>query len=158
MHIIMQGGDTVRLRSLDASTIQQQVDDYFAACAADRTEYQLAKGGVSIRETPPSMVGLARFLHCSKETLYRYMSDPSKDEIPSLSAEERTIISDCLHDASDRVEEYTLAHSLQGDIDPKIAAMVLAGYGYRKEPADTTAAVKVYIQGADMQSSDAYSQ
>lgn len=145
-------------RSLDASTIQQQVDDYFAACASDRREYQLARGGISIRETPPTMVGLARWLGCHKDTMYRYMSDPDKDEIPSISVEERKIISDTLHDASDRVEEYTLAHSLQGDIDNKIAAMVLAGYGYRKEPADTTAAVKVYIAGADMQESDAYSQ
>ena len=148
----------MRLRSLDAATIQQQVDDYFAACAADRCEYQLARGGIVIRETPPSMVGLARQLKCSKETLYRYMRDPSEDEIVSLQPEERKVISDCLHDASDRVEEYTLAHSLQGDIDPRIAAMVLAGYGYRKEPADADATVKVYIAGADMQSSDAYSQ
>ena len=148
----------MRLRSLDAATIQQQVDDYFAACSADRREYQLAKGGITVRETPPSMVGLARYLRCSKDTMYRYMSDPDKDEMPSISAEERKLISDCLCDASARVEEYTLSRSLQGDIDPRIAAMVLAGYGYRKEPADTTAAVKVYIQGADMQSSDAYSQ
>ena len=142
-------------RSLDAATIQQQVDDYFAACASDRREYALAKGGIVIRETPPTMVGLARWLRCNKDTLYRYMSD---EPIPSLSDEERNIISDCLHDASARVEEYTLSRSLQGDIDPRIAAMVLAGYGYRKEPADVDATVRVCIAGADMQESDAYSK
>ena len=145
-------------RSLDASTIQQQIDAYFAACASDRREYQLARGGISIRETPPTMVGLARWLGCHKDTMYRYMSDPDKDEIPSISVEERKIISDSLHDASDRVEEYTLSHSLQGDIEPRIAGMVLAGYGYRKEPADTVSTVRISIEGADMQSSDAYSQ
>ena len=72
--------------------------------------------------------------------MYSYMS---VENHASLSAEKTQRIADMLAGARRRIERELITAALNGDCDPRIAALLLSSYGYGKEQTDATVTVRV---------------
>lgn len=124
----------------DPDKLEQLVQDYFNFCDGTRTERVLKSGDIRVRKERPSMAGLADWLNVSRDTLYSYMS---VENHASLSAEKTQRIADMLAGARRRIERELITAALNGDCDPRIAALLLSSYGYGKEQTDATVTVRV---------------
>ena len=129
----------------DPDKLEQLVQDYFNFCDGTRTERVLKSGDIRVRKERPSMAGLADWLNVSRDALYSYM-DPAHHA--SLDAEKAKSIADTLAGARRRIERELITAALNGDCDPRIAALLLSSYGYGKEPTDATVTVRVEGAGA----------
>ena len=129
----------------DPDKLEQLVQDYFSFCDGTRTERVLKSGDVRVRKERPSMAGLADWLNVSRDTIYAYMEPASHS---SLGAENAQRIADTLAGARRRIERELITAALNGDCDPRIAALLLSSYGYGKEQADATVTVRVEGAGA----------
>lgn len=110
--------------------LTERIADYFAQCAASRREITLKSNDIRIRQTLPSMVGLAVFLGVSKASLYEYLEgkyDRLSDDDNEISTEQ---YSDILARARDRIELETLDAASNGDTDSRITLARLAKFGY----------------------------
>ena len=129
----------------DPVQLDTAIEEYFQQCQASQQPYNLRSGDIRIRQKIPTMIGLAVHLGCSKDTLYSYINMEPKGQLgPAVTQ----TISDLLSRARDRIEDAVLHSALEGDADPKIAALVLYNHGYTtKGQEDTTVTVKVQASG-----------
>ena len=125
--------------------LERKINEYFDRCEKSKTEYVLKNGDVRVKQEHPSVIGLSVFLDCDKDTINSYLRG---DEKKSMSAELTESITAALARAKRRIEAETLNNALNGDCDPKIAALCLAAYGYGKEQSDATVTVRVEGAGA----------
>ena len=122
-----------------------QIEGYFNHCNESVREIVLKNGDVRIRREHPSVIGLAVYLGCSKDTIYSYINGEKKVS-DQVSEEAQSLISDLLRNARDRIECSTLTDALNGDADSRIASMVLGNFGY-SEKADTTSTLTISVEG-----------
>ena len=135
-----------QLKWTNPDELQKRIDEYFSLCDSTRKELQLKNGDIRIRyEKPPTIAGLAYFLGCNKDTLYSWMNEECK---VSIGKDIQKQISDCLADARDRIEALTLERASQCDYEPKIATLILNGFGYNSRD-DSSSIVLVKVAGAD---------
>ena len=139
----------------DPSLVREKVSEYIDKCKNSRREFELKNGSVAVRfEEPATMIGLAVHLGVSKETLYSYMSKEPKQGVDDKIINE---IGDCLMRARDEIESMTLSHAAVGDYDPKIATLILNGFGYNYKD-ESKPQVLIKIQGANNQEVDEWSK
>lgn len=125
--------------------VQQKVAEYFQTVEDSRREFPLKNGSVQVRyEKPATMIGLAVWLHIRKDVLYDWME--YRERQGKLSEEEQNRITDILRDARDRIEAMTVERAAANDYEPKIATLILNGFGYSKQ--DDQRAVLIKIEGA----------
>ena len=133
----------------DPQELREKVDAYFKHCEDSKKVYELKNGDIKIRQEFPTMIGLAVWLHVSKDTLYSYINqEPKEDSLDSSTLKE---LSDTLSYARNRVAQSLSQTSMSGDADAKIASMLLNAMG--EVTPEPSATVNVIIQG----DSDAYS-
>ncbi len=130
-----------------AEEIERLADAYFAHCESSRVELPLKNGDVRVRQTFPTMIGLAQWLGISKAVLYRYLDKTALSENSPVSQEEQQRMSDAIACARDRIESTLLQAAAEGSIEPRTAQLLLNSFGYAKQ-ADTETAVTVRIAGA----------
>ena len=136
----------MRKTSFDsAEELSKQIEEYFNLCSESSRELVLKNGDTRIRKERPSVVGLAVYLGCSKDTIYSYINRETKVS-NQLSEEEQSLISDLLCNARDRIECCTLTDALNGDADSRIASMVLGNFGY-SDKSDTSSVVTISVEG-----------
>lgn len=141
---LTQGGDSsmpTPLAFSDPKELDSKIEAYFSHCENTADTRQLKSGDIRIRKQQPTMIGLAVWLGCSKDTLYSWISGEHK---ANISEADSKAISALLSRTRDRIENSLLHAALEGDVDPKIAALVLYNYGYtNKTQEDATVTVRV---------------
>jgi len=139
----------------DPSLVREKVDEYLEQCRNSRREFELKNGSVVVRyEQPATMIGLAVHLNIRKDVLYSYLNKEPKQGVDDTIINE---IGDCLARARDEIESMTLSRSAVGDYDPKIATLILNGFGYAYK-GDQNNTVLVKIQGANSDEVDEWSK
>lgn len=128
----------------DPVELEQRVEAYFEHCAASRREIVLRSGDVRVREESPTILGLALWLDVSRETIYSYIN---KDDCRELDKDIYNTISDILARARSRCEAALVRRAMDGDCDPRTAALLLTNYGYATK-AETEQRVTVSVTGA----------
>ena len=138
------------LKFTDPDELQQRIEEYFVYCDSTEDKRILKSGDVRIRKHNPTMIGLAVWLGCSKDTLYSWINGEYK---AGSEPECNKAISDLLRCARDRIENSLLHAALEGDVDSKIAALVLYNHGYTARDAEApTVTVKVQaMPGVDVE-------
>lgn len=132
--------------------LQQKVDAYFQHCESSITSRELKNGDVRYREESPTMIGLAVWLGCNKETLYSYIN---MDDCRNIDEDTYNKLSNILACARDRMELALVNRALNGDCEAKGAAMILSNYGYSlKTETDNTSSVSVKIHGSSKDAED----
>ena len=154
---------------LTPDELQTSVDAYFDHCEASAIKRDLKSGDVKVRKEWPTMVGLALWLDITKETLYQYLNGEyptqwmDNDSCNSgLNDIERHNIkqgySDTLARARQRVETSTVIAAANGDIDGRIAQLLMHQWGYKSDPIDNTGTVTIQWQGVDKQDAERFSK
>lgn len=129
---------------VDPVELEQRVEAYFAHCAASRREITLKSGDVRVREETPSILGLALWLEVDRDTIYSYIN---KEPCRTLDEDIYNTISGTLARAQRRCEAALALRALNGDCDPRTAALLLTAYGYATK-AETEQRVTVSVTGA----------
>jgi len=129
----------------DPKKLGEEIERYFLHCEESTRVQPLRNGDIRLRRERPSVVGLAVWLGCSKDTIYSYLNGEKKVSA-QLTEDEQNSISDLLHSARDRIESLTLNDALNGDSDSRIASMVLGNFGY-SEKVDSTQSLTVSLEG-----------
>ena len=156
--------------------LDRQIDLYFDKCKKSEQTYKMKRGDVRIRAEWPSIVGLALFLNSSKTKLYEYANGnypvewldhvqdveghPLKEFAKQYGKQE--IINryrDSLSRAKARIEEIIVMASANGDIEPKIAALLLSQWGYTaKTEQETNNNMTLKWEGVDPTTAGTYSK
>ena len=128
----------------DPAELERKVEAYFQHCAESRREIVLKSGDVRIREESPSILGLALWLDCSRETIYSYIN---KDDCRELDEDIYNTLSGILARARSRCEAALVRRAMDGDCDPRTAALLLTNYGYAVKQ-ESEQRVTVAVEGA----------
>ena len=111
-----------------------------------------------VRQTPYTMVGIANALGISRDCLYEYMDGRYPSDGTEKGDNTQRLIADTLTRARAKVEQYTIEHAALGDIDNRIAQLLMHGWGYAsKQEVQHTGGLAVTWQGATAQEADEYS-
>lgn len=148
--------------------LQASIDAYIQQCQDTRQERPLKNGDVRVRQTIPSMVGLAVYLGMAQGTLYSYLEGKYDDSMPATQGNLDSIdntnsgcsirYSDILLRARDRFELALLDAATSGDLEGRIAQARLARYGYAvRIESEHKGAVSISWQGVDSADADRYS-
>lgn len=144
--------------------LSRRIDGYFQQCYDSREEITLKSNDKRIRQTLPSMVGLAVYLGISKASLYEYLDGKYDEPIDNTngnsgnsSGKYTETYSDVLARARDRIELETLNAASNGDTDSRITLARLAKFGYStKVETETKAELTVKWEGVDTSDIDAW--
>ena len=139
----------------DPRELADRIKAYFEHCEQSRDVRELKNGDIKIRQEYPSVIGLAVWLGCSKDTIYSYINKESKNS--QLTPEMLNTLSDVLARARDRIEQSTLSASTVGDYDQRIAAMVLTNFGYGR-PADESPNITIKVESTKASDVDDWSR
>ena len=155
---------------LTPDQLRDRVDAYFDHCEQSADIRQLKSGDVRVRKEWPTMIGLANWLSINKDTLCEYINGnypiewierlPQDNELCSM---ERDYIinsySDTLACARARVEQATVLAAANGDIDNRIAQLLMHQWGYAsKQEIDGSGSVTIQWQGVDKQDAERFSK
>ncbi len=139
---------------LTLEQIQEGVEKYFSDCDASRVEYVTKAGIPQVRQIPYTMIGLANALGVTRDTLYRWcngdypVDDKDKGKDADKGKHIQQQVSDTLTRARLRVEQYTVEHAAMGDIDNRIAQLLMSGWGYAsKQEVEHSGNIAVQWQG-----------
>ena len=157
---------------LTPEELEIKVDEYFRKCKGSETIYPMKRGDIRIRAEWPSIVGLALYLGSNKTQLYEYANGnyptewidliPEGQEHPLKHYDQQEIINsyrDTLSRAKARIEEIIVNASANGDIEPKIAALLLSQWGYtQKAETENSSTMTVKWEGVDPKQAGNYSK
>lgn len=151
----------------DPVLLEKQIEAYFDACEASKQVFSLKNGDIKIRQTFPSVVGLALSLGVHKDTIYSYINEEPKSHLKEMSDSSgssdgdydslQNRISDLLSRARDRIEVSTYGAVASGDFEPRLGSMIMGNFGYAK-PEDDSKAVKILVQAANSSDLSDYSR
>lgn len=139
----------------DPVELSERIEAYFEHCEQSRDVRELKNGDIKVRQEYPSVIGLAVWLGCSKQTISSYINQEEKHS--QLTPEMLQRISDVLSRARDRIEQSTLSASTVGDYDQRIAAMVLTNFGYGR-PADESPNITIKVESTKASDVDEWSR
>lgn len=113
-------------RKLEPEEIESKIKQYFAECDASRVDY-ITKAGIPMsKQIPYSMEGLQEALDNIHHSTYeRWATGDYPGE-----HEEKDRVSAMLTRASAKVRRYTIEHAAMGEIDSKIATLLMSKWGY----------------------------
>ena len=157
---------------LTPEELNKQIDEYFFKCKKTETVYEMKRGDIRIRAEWPSIVGLALYLNSSKTQLFEYANGnyptdwidliPEKEDHPLKKIPKQELkkaYQDALSRAKARIEEIIVTASANGDIEPKIAALLLSQWGYTaKSEQENTSSMILKWEGVDPASAGTYSK
>ena len=136
------------IRKLDSLAVSQMIDEYIELCKASRRELQLKNGDVKIRQTFPTILGLAEYMGVGFQRLYEYMNISNQKALPECDSddvERRKAIGAELYRARGRIAEIWIQAAAAGDAEPRIAERILS----QLTPDSTDSqAITITIQGA----------
>ena len=139
------------IRKLDSFAVSQMIDEYIERCKASRRELQLKNGDVKIRQTFPTILGLAEYMGVGFQRLYEFMDIsnqkalPECDSIVNADLERRKAIGAELYRARALIAETWIQAAAAGDAEPRIAERILS----QLTPDSTgSQAITITIQGA----------
>jgi hypothetical protein len=141
------------------------IESYFNEC--DNTKRTVIVGKrVAEVSRPYTIIGLCNHLGINKDTFYDWLGgnhthDKAADEAAEAGKPRGayTRVSDMLARARGRVESSTLERSLTGELDSKVAGMVLGNMGYAQQSETTIkGGMTVTWQGVSPKEAESYSQ
>lgn len=139
------------IRKLDSRAVSQMIDEYIELCKASRRELQLKNGDVKIRQTFPTILGLAEYMGVGFQRLYEFMDIsnqkalPGSDSIVNVDVERRKAIGAEISRARALIAETWIQAAAAGDAEPRIAERILS----QLTPDSTDPqAITITIQGA----------
>jgi len=159
----------------DPVEIQRRIDEYFAQYEASRDIRPLKSGDLRVRASWPSVIGLCAFLGIGKTAYYSYLDGkypiPQNHSTKSVSKSDNSAdngvdgediaqsIADTLARARDRIEQIILEAAANGDIDSRIAALLMSQWGYsERQEVTTNGEVKVAWQNVNPEDAERYSK
>lgn len=96
--------------------LSAQIEDYFATCDATRERVEQKNGGVTYRQVPYSLSGLAAYLGLQKAEILAASGVGARQSL--------------LLNARRRIERYLVERALMGEVQTSIAQMMLRELGY----------------------------
>ena len=140
---------------LTPEQVQEITDRYFADCDAAVKHVMIGKRAAEVSR-PYTDAGLAYALGITRDTLYRWTKGEAETEWDT-DAQKR--VSDTLTRAKQRIDASTVERSLTGELDSKIAALILSSMGYStKQEIAHSGAVEVKLTGATDAQAKAWSK
>lgn len=127
---------------LTPEQIADGIEGYFNSCDSTIRTVIVGKRTAEVSR-PYTIIGLCNHLGISKETFYYWMDGNHPHDVArkdaerpaeTAEAEEAYVsVSDLLARARGRVESSTLERSLTGELESKVAGMVLGNMGYAQQ-------------------------
>lgn len=142
-----------------AEELIRRAEQYFIDCDNSKVEYTTRAGVPCVRQTPYTMIGLANAIGISRKTLYEYLDGkyPSDDTEDGRYTQE--LVRNTLARMRDRVEQYTVEHAALGDIDNRIAQLLMSGWGYKdRHEVEHSGGLSVTWQGSTAQEAEEWAQ
>ena len=150
------------IRKLDSQAVSHMINGYIESCQSSRRELQLKNGDVKIRQTLPTVFGLAEYMGVGFQRLYELMDIstqkalPGCDSIVNVDVERRKAIGAELYRARGLMVEIWIQAAAAGDIEPRIAERMLS----QLAPENTVSAptITITIQGASTEEINAWTR
>lgn len=150
------------IKKLDSLAASRMIDEYIERCKASRRELQLKNGDVKIRQTLPTVFGLAEYMGVGFQRLYELMDISNQCDsivnkaLPGVDLERRKAIGAELYRARGRIAEIWIQAAAAGDIEPRIAERMLS----QLSPENTAPipAITITIQGASNEEINAWTR
>ena len=149
------------IRKLDSRAISHMIDEYMELCKASRRELQLKNGDVKIRQTLPTIFGLAEYMGVGFQRLYELMDIsnqkalPGCDSIVNPDLERRKAIGAELYRARGRIAEIWIQAAAAGDVEPRIAERMIT---LLSPDTASPPSITITIQGASTEEINAWAR
>lgn len=153
------------IRKLDSQAASRMIDEYMEICKASRRELQLKNGDVKIRQTLPTVFGLAEYMGVGFQRLYEFMdisnqkagcdSIVNSDDIKRADLERRKAIGAELYRARGRIAEIWIQAAAAGDVEPRIAERMIT---LLSPDTSAPASITITIQGASTDEINAWAR
>lgn len=144
--------------------LEKRIDEYFNHCEKNKDIRQLRSGDIRIRGGWPTVIGLCNWLGISKPTYYdaldgrialewleqrgandhalnRKFRNPKTGELDKQDLAKQYAA--VLARAQSQIEAATLQAAADGDMDTRIAQLLLSKWGYSQTTPDTAGSVTV---------------
>ena len=150
------------IRKLDSRAASRMIDEYIESCQNSRIELQLKNGDVKIRQTLPTVFGLAEYMGVGFQRLYELMDIsnqkalPGCDSIVNADVERRKAIGAELYRARGRIAEIWIQAAAAGDVEPRIAERMITLLS--PDTASAPASITITIQGASTEEINAWAR
>lgn len=136
----------------DPAKLLEDIKAYFKQCDDSREERELKNGDLRVREITPSVLGLAQYLHCHRNTLTRLMDDNDDTstwdkELLDAQNEVRGILAYAKQEMILRLA----TRAANSDANDKVSQAMLARYG---EIGEDKANINLQISVAGASTSD----
>lgn len=159
--------------------LREQIDAYMAHCEASKEIRQLKSGDVRIRAEWPTVIGLCNWLDISKPTYYKalegdipldWLDHGTQREHPINQAyrggdgqlDKKTLsklYADEFARAQQMIEQAIVTAATCGDIDTRIAQLLMSKWGYSQAPEDgTSGTITVKWGSVPPEDADRYSR
>ena len=114
----------------DPQKLLDDIKAYFDYCDQTRDERELKNGDLRVREVTPSILGLAQWLHCHRNTLTRLMDD-NDDTVPKDTGliDAQNTVRGILAYAKQEMILRLSARAINGDAEDRVSQAMLARYG-----------------------------
>lgn len=149
------------IRKLDSRAVSNMINEYMEACQSSRRELQLKNGDVKIRQTLPTVFGLAEYMGVGFQRLYELMDISTQKALPggdvvNADLERRKAIGAELYRARGRIAEIWIQAAAAGDVEPRIAERMLTLLS--PENTVSTPTITITIQGASTDEINAWTR
>ena len=150
------------IRKLDSRAISHMINGYIESCQNSRRELQLKNRDIKIRQTLPTVFGLAEYMGVGFQRLYELMDISNQkalsgcDSIVNADVERRKAIGAELYRARGRIAEIWIQAAAAGDIEPRIAERMITLLS--PENTAPTPAITITIQGASTDEINAWAR
>lgn len=136
----------------DPQKLLDDIKAYFDYCDKTREERELKNGDLRVREVTPSILGLAQWLHCHRNTLTRLIDD-NDETIPKDNSllDAQNAVRGILAYAKQEMILRLSARAINGDAEDRVSQAMLARYG---EIGEDKANVSLNITVAGMSSAE----
>lgn len=160
--------------------LRERIDAYMAHCEESKEIRQLKSGDVRIRAQWPTVIGLCNWLDISKPTYYKALDgdipldwldhgtqrdhpinkafrDPATGQIDKKTLSK--LYADEFARAQQMIEQAIVTAAACGDIDTRIAQLLMSKWGYSPGPdAETSGTVTVKWGSVQPEDADRYSR
>ncbi len=110
--------------------MEKRIEEYFAAMDATRVEITTKSGVFKVRQKPYTMIGIANALEISRTTLYEYLNGGYPSDGGEKGEQTRLRVQILLESARGRVEQNVVELAALGDMDARIAQLMMGAWGY----------------------------
>ncbi len=151
-----------RSAKLTPDEIKERTEGYFRACDESRLEYVTKSGIHKVRQTPYTMIGLANALGIARSTLYAYLDGEYPSDSSKSGEEKRREVERFLQSARGKVEQQVLELAAMGDMDTRIAQLMMHAWGYNtrqeKEDKDDRGTMRMSWEGVSGEEAETWSE